>query len=239
MKRILTAIVLLCTLVSVQAQKNRTATKSNTNRTAAVSKADVREAVDMGLSVKWATCNIGASTPEGYGAYFAWGETKGSKDGKSQFSWKSYSMCQGSESTMTKYCTNAAFGTTDGQTQLSLDDDAARAKWGGEWRMPTCDEMKELLDKNNCEWTLTTQNKVAGYKVTSKKTGNSIFLPAGGFRDSSGGHYGAGHYGDYWSSTLNAKGGKEAYGIEFSIDFDAFISDGARYCGQAIRPVCP
>ena len=139
------------------------------------------EYVDLGLSVKWATCNVGASKPEEYGDYFAWGETQP----KNTYDWSTYKWCNGSYDTQTKYCTKSSYGTVDNKTQLELSDDAARANWGGSWRMPTDAEMTELREQ--CTWTWTTQNGVYGYKVTSKKSGytnKSIFLPAAGYRSS-------------------------------------------------------
>ena len=144
----------------------------------------------MGLSVKWADRNVGASKPEEYGDYFAWGET----EPKSTYSWSTYKWCNGSETTLTKYNTNSSYGTVDNKTILDLSDDAARANWGGSWRMPTDAELTELREQ--CTWTWTTQNGVNGYKVTSKSNGNSIFLLAAGFRHNSG-LYSAGSYGYY------------------------------------------
>ena len=104
--------------------------------------------VDLGLpsGLKWAVCNVGADSPEGYGFYFAWGET----ETKSRYSWNTYKWCNGSYYTQTKYCTNSSYGTVDNKTTLDLSDDAARANWGGSWRMPTKAEQDEL--RNNCTW---------------------------------------------------------------------------------------
>ena len=129
------------------------------------------EYVDLGLSVKWATCNMGASSPEEYGDYYAWGET----ETKSTYDWNTYKWCKGSENTLTKYCTDSDYGTVDNKTVLDPEDDVAHVKWGGNWRMPTDAEIEEL--RENCIWKWTTQNGKNGYKVTSKKNGNSIFLP--------------------------------------------------------------
>ena len=190
----------------------------------------VYEYVDLGLSVKWATCNVGASKPEEYGDYFAWGETTT----KSTYNWSTYKYCNGSYNTLTKYNNSSSYGSVDNKTTLELADDAARANWGGSWRMPTDAEMIEL--HSNCTWTLTTQNGVNGYKVTSKKNGNSIFLPAAGYRgDSSLSH--AGSYGFYWSSSLHT-------GCPYSACYLYFDSDHVdrygnnRYYGYSVRPVC-
>ena len=188
------------------------------------------EYVDLGLSVKWATCNVGASKPEEYGDYFAWGETQP----KTTYDWSTYKWCNGSYDTQTKYCTNSSYGTVDYKTQLELSDDAARANWGGSWRMPTKAEQDELREQ--CIWSWTTQNGVNGYKVTSKKNGNSIFLPAAGYRGGSSLNY-AGGYGDYWSSSLYTDYPYNAYGLNFTSDYVDWISDG-RCIGFAVRPVC-
>ena len=122
------------------------------------------EAVDLGLSVKWATFNVGASYPEQFGGYFAWGET----ELKTTYDWSTYKYGNGSTN-LTKYNTNISSGTVDNKTTLDPSDDVARQKWGGSWRMPTYEEFRELL--SNCTWTWTTMNGVNGYKVTSKKSG--------------------------------------------------------------------
>ena len=188
------------------------------------------EYVDLGLSVKWATCNVGASKPEEYGDYFAWGET----EPKSTYSWSTYKWCNGSYDTQTKYCTKSSYGTVDNKTQLELSDDAARANWGGSWRMPTRAEQDEL--RENCTWTWTTQNGVNGYKVTSKKNGNSIFLPAAGYRYDSSLNL-AGSHGSYCPSSLDSGSPYNAYILYFYSNYlDCYISN--RYIGFTVRPVC-
>ena len=143
---------------------------------------DQPDAVDLGLSVKWASFNLGASKPEEYGDYYAWGET----EPKDEYNWETYKWCKGSDHTLTKYCTSAYYGYngfTDNKTVLDPEDDAAHVKLGGNWRMPTFAERNELIE--NCTRTWTTQNGVKGYRVTSKIAGytdKSIFLPAAGYR---------------------------------------------------------
>jgi hypothetical protein len=188
------------------------------------------EYVDLGLSVKWATCNVGASKPEEYGDYFAWGETQP----KTTYDWSTYKWCNGSYDTQTKYCTKSSYGTVDNKTQLELSDDAARANWGGSWRMPTRAEQDEL--RENCTWTWTTQNGVNGYKVTSKKNGNSIFLPAAGYRSGSS-RYNAGSYGYYWSSSLYTDSPNLAYFLDFSSGYVDWYYN-FRCIGFTVRPVC-
>ena len=193
--------------------------------------------VDLGLSVKWATFNVGATAPVEYGDYFAWGET----EPKTDYSWSTYKYCNGSYNTLTKYCNNSRYGNngfTDTKTTLDPDDDVAHVKWGGDWRMPTKDEFTELL--NNCTWTWTTLNDVKGYRVTSKKSGytdRSIFLPAAGYRDDAG-LDGVGSYGYYWSSSLDTDGPDSAWGVYFYSDFHSTYYN-FRYYGQSVRPVCP
>ena len=111
------------------------------------------EYVDLGLpsGLKWATCNVGASSPEDYGDYYAWGET----ETKSTYNWSTYKWCNGSSSTLTKYCTDSSRGTVDDKTTLDLEDDVAHVKWGGDWRMPTRQNYSELI--YNCIWEWTTQ----------------------------------------------------------------------------------
>ncbi len=190
------------------------------------------EYVDLGLSVKWATMNVGASKPEDYGSYFAWGET----EPKETYNWSTYKWCNGSSSTLTKYNTSSSYGTVDNKTTLELNDDAARANWGGSWRMPTDAEMTEL--RTNCTWTWTTENGVNGYKVTSKSNGNSIFLPAAGdcyYSDL----YDAGSYGYYWSSSLLTDYSSRAWRVCFFDSIYVLRDVNYRDDGRSVRPVCP
>ena len=192
------------------------------------------EYVDLGLSVKWATCNVGATEPEEYGDYFAWGETE-LKDYYG--SWFRYKWCNGSSTKLTKYNTKSSYGPVDNKTTLDLSDDAARANWGGSWRMPTDAELTELREQ--CTWTWTTQNGVYGYKVTSKKSGytnKSIFLPAAGYRDENSLSY-AGITGEYWSSSLDTGNPYYACILHFLSDH---VTRGYenRYHGLPVRPVC-
>ncbi|MBR5678842.1 MAG: leucine-rich repeat protein, partial [Paludibacteraceae bacterium] len=129
--------------------------------------------VDLGLSVKWATFNLGASSPTGSGNSYAWGETQP----KSSYSWENYKWCKGTENTLTKYCYDSTYGNegyTDAKSTLDLADDAAAANLGGSWRMPTVDEYLELRNTSNCDWTWNENYQdsgVSGYVVTSKKEG--------------------------------------------------------------------
>ena len=186
------------------------------------------EYVDLGLSVKWATMNVGASSPEDYGDYFAWGETTT----KSTYDWSTYKYCNGSYNTLTKYNTSSSHGTVDNKTQLELTDDAARANWGGKWRMPTDAELIELTEQCTCIWT--SKNGINGYNVTSKKNGKSIFLPAAGSIDDDFSQ----KYNFYWSSSLCTESPQLAHALYFNtgnISWD----NGTRSDGFPIRPVCP
>ena len=185
--------------------------------------------VDLGLSVKWATMNVGANSPEDSGDYFAWGET----EPQYSYYWNTYKYCNGSETTLTKYNSNEHSGTVDNKITLELIDDAAHVNWEGNWRMPTAAEWTELREQ--CTWTWTSKNGVKGHKVTSKGNGNSIFLPAAGRRFVEE-LVGVGVDGNYWSNTLNVASPCEAMYL-------LFISSGAgnfgtdRYSGYSVRPV--
>lgn len=205
-------------------------------------------AVDLGIIMTrsdgskyclfWAKCNIGASKPEEYGGYYAWGETKT----KSDYSLSSYKWANGAYNKLTKYCpTDKAdywdgTGSPDGKTVLDPENDVAHVKLGGKWRMPTDAEWTELRNSDNCTWTWTTQNGVNGRLVTSKKNGNSIFLPAAGYRS---GLYllSTGSYGYYWSSSLSADGPDRAWYVDFDSDSVYRSYYGGRYYGQSVRAV--
>ena len=202
------------------------------------------EYVDLGLpgGVLWATCNVGAEKPEDYGLYFAWGETTGYAKGESHiFDWANYDLCNGSSSTMTKYSTSTSYwdpalGTSpDNKTVLESEDDAATANWGSGWRMPTLQEIKDLYNSayTTTEWVKV--NGVKGRKITSKSNGNSIFLPAAGYRYDTALLY-EGFYGDYWSRELDASDSDIAYNLYFypgGVD----TQYGIRSDGRSVRAV--
>ena len=209
-----------------------TSMSSDITTTAASGIINGHEYVDLGLpsGLKWATCNVGATKPEEYGGYYAWGET----EEKENYDWSTYKWCNGSYYTQTKYCTNGSYGTVDNKTVLDLEDDVAHVKWGGNWRMPTQAEQDELRTK--CTWTWTTQNGVNGYKVTSKTNGNSIFFPAAGCRNGAYLNY-SGSGGDYWSSSLFGGDSDYAYGLGFSSGCYNWSDYDRRYYGFSVRPV--
>jgi len=212
--------------------------------------------VDLGLSVKWATCNVGAKSPEEFGDYFAWGETKTKTTYASD--WSGYFDTENGGSSFVKY------SNILGETVLDKDDDVASKKWVSSWRMPTD---AEWVDLRNCcywEWTDSYDNTdVSGYIVFKvkneadkgvKKTGNStvqpsesysvddahIFLPAAGYyyddKLNDAGPYA--FYGYYWSSTLDNTYSTKATGLYLSYK-TVYSDDNYRFYGRSIRPVCP
>lgn len=198
--------------------------------------------IELGLSVRWATFNVGATKPEEYGDYFAWGEIKT----RDTCSWSTYKWCNGSKNTITKYSNNSSYGYdgfTDTLTVLILEDDVAQMKWGGSWRLPTEAELNEL--RNNCTWTWYSNGNseyggVAGYKVTSNKAGytdRSIFLPAAGCRYDSD-LESVSEYGNYWSSSLLWDSMVGAWKLCFDLR-SQFMSGSSRSTGLSVRPVCP
>lgn len=206
---------------------------------------DNHEYVDLGLSVKWATCNVGAETPEEYGEYFAWGETK-SKDYTS-YTMQTYKWNTGKKNEerkyreFTKYCTRSDYGYngfTDMKTVLEASDDAASANWGTPWRLPTKEECEELCEK--CTWTWDGYRQ--GY-IIKGPSGKTIFLPAAGCCGE--GLDGVKEYGCYLSSSLNISDPECMYFIDF--DSPEWWSgaahkvhpEGGRYQGLPARPVRP
>ncbi len=185
--------------------------------------------VDLGLpsGLKWATCNLGASSPSKYGPLFAWGETAE----KEQFFQREYAFYVPVDNlaSVTKY------NPRDEDNCLNPEDDAARIQWGGSWRMPTTREIKELLDDNNCLWAVGKVGGKGGYIVTSKKNGNSIFFPAAGSSTGKG-VVGDGSYGYYWSSNGNVVGA-EILNFNIVQELTGVGSGVASYFGCSIRPV--
>ncbi len=189
--------------------------------------------VDLGLpsGLLWATCNVGANTPEEYGDYFAWGETQP----KDVYSWSTYQYCMGSNNTLTKYCSRSRYGYngfTDSLTILLPEDDAATANWGDDWRMPTRQEWQELF--NNTTYTWTTQNGVNGGLFTAPN-GNSLFLPAAGcFFDDELGYVGSAGY--YGSSLLYTCDPISVWCFVF-YSYGCIVDDGYRGYGRSVRAV--
>lgn len=170
------------------------------------------ECVDLGLSVKWATMNVGAESPEQCGCFFAWGETKV----KSTYTYETY------------------YYKHNNRPNLSLSNDAAHVHWGGRWRMPTEEDWKEL--QAYCTWEFTQQNGIYGYKVASMANQNSIFLPVTGtpYRNTYAGSYI--YPGRYWSSNFRDGGYIYLYFDEPNQICRTSTSSGCM--GMAVRPVC-
>ena len=189
-------------------------------------------AVDLGLSVYWASSNLSVTglcrNPEDYGDHYAWGET----EPKGIYDWSTYKWCSGKHASLTKYNYDSDWGTVDNKTVLEANDDAAHAVLGGNWRMPTYEEWTELV--KDCTWTWTTSNGVNGYEVKAAN-GNSIFLPAAGWRENSYLNY-AGDSGSYWTSSLGSVHRGYACDVTLSAS-GVFVSDFGRLCGLSIRPV--
>ncbi len=214
--------------------------------------------VDLGLSVKWARCNVGAEHPEDYGDHFAWGEP----EPKNNYIWQTYKWCDGSYKNLTKYVINGNYGTVDKKDTLEPADDAASANWGGSWRMPTARDLRVLRDSCYWEWTANYNEKgVSGYIVYKAKAPSDmgkkkteggtlqtsatyslcdihIFLPIAGY------HQGTSLYssdGCYWSSSLI--GGAPYYAWRMYFDPNHISSDSdayeSRYYGLSVRPVLP
>lgn len=192
--------------------------------------------VDLGLpsGTLWATCNVGADTPEGYGDYFAWGETQP----KSCYDWSTYKYCNGDYDQLTKYCNRYHYGYNDFSDDLTVlqpMDDAATANWGNGWCMPTKAQWEELYQNTTNQWL--TQNGVSGRLFTASN-GNSLFLPAAGNRWDDE-LKNAGSCGYYWSSSLNTR--RLSYSAcYFLFDTDRYHKSeygGYRRCGRSVRPV--
>ncbi len=194
------------------------------------------EWVDLGLpsSLLWAKCNLGATKPEEYGDYYAWGETVT----KEVYDWSTYKYCNGGYDLLTKYCNKSEYGYngfTDNLTTLQPSDDVATARLGDGARMPTQDEWRELHSNTTSEWT--TMNGVNGRKLTSKTNGKSLFFPAAGGRGGSELHV-AGECGRYWSSSLDAGYHPSiAWLFSFGSDYQYVGSIGRLY-GFSVRAVC-
>lgn len=196
--------------------------------------------VDLGLpsGTLWATCNVGATMPEETGDFYAWGET----ETKDVYSWETYKWCNGSvcnnsNQTLTKYGVDGAWGVNDGITTLELSDDVAHTKWGGDWHIPTEEDILELI--NYCESKWETVNGVKGRTFTASN-GNSIFLPATGSKEQTEFYSGVGQY---WTSSLGTSGGHStnASHMEFNrtefVLFEGELYGTLRYYGLSVRPV--
>ena len=187
-------------------------------------------AVDLGLSVKWADVNVDAYRPWERGNFYAWGEL----EPKEIYRSSNYRFYYEGTMQLTKYCNDKIYGYeeyTDTLTTLEPEDDVAHVKWGGNWRMPSKDEFLELMDTLNCAWIYTSMNGMTGYKVESKKNGNSIFLP-----DASDSHGCGG--GLYWANCIEPDLAAAAPNLYFNHAMNRFyINTYIRDVGLTIRPV--
>ena len=206
----------------------------------------VYESVDLGLpsGTQWATFNVGASSPEEYGDYFAWGETKPKEsfywgnykwmnDGQHEWSQINKYTCADNQTDACWYSSNGTF-IGDGLTELLPEDDAATANWGDGWQMPSSVQIEELINSNYTSQELTTQNGVYGLKITSKKNGNSIFLPAAGRFTTSLDWDGYSCY--YWSRSLDTGYSDLSQILRADIECIFEITNNREY-GSSVRPV--
>ena len=168
----------------------------------------VGNAVDLGLSVKWADHNVGAASPEEHGGYYKWADIKGDLISSND---------------------DASSDSITGKIGM----DVAATKWGGKWRMPTAKEMEELCDSKKCLWTWTIVNNIAGYKVTGPN-GNSIFLPAAGCKQGETTEKGFGKEGYYRGSTCTAKGNSEIMYFKMGVNYKSYHAKGV---SMSVRPV--
>ena len=236
MKKLVTSFTLLALFLSGIAASHFVVNKTDgTKLYFAISEVDSisfydinsQEYVDLGLSsgTLWATCNLGANSPEEYGDYFAWGET----EPKDDFNWTAYFDTEDGGSTFKKYFNNG------GLTELQPEDDAATVKWGRSWQTPSLAQCMELYNSKYTTTTWTTLNGVKGRMVTSKSNSKSIFLPATGFRDGTILKE-SGENGDYWTRSLSTRYSYFAYDMDGSPN--GSWDDGFKRCGgQVVRPV--
>ena len=238
LKSIFAALLLLVAgLQTAMAQKMIVTLNDNSKVTYSISQvkevtfveSDEHEYVDLGLpsGTKWATCNVGANSPEEYGDYFAWGETKP----KSVYNWSTYFDSDDNGSSFKKYNKNS------GLTELLPEDDAATANWGSGWQMPSFAQIQELFNSNYTTTGWTQLNGVNGRMITSKSNGNSVFLPAAGYRWNDA-LSDAGSYGSYWSRSLSPYRDEYAYYLGFYSDYWNW-SNYYRYYGRFVRAVRP
>lgn len=202
--------------------------------------------VDLGLpsGTLWMDRNIGASSPEDAGLYFAWGETQGyeadevgkAKKFAKKFDWKGYKYANGKKDKLTKYCNNPYYGKdgyTDSLTTLEVTDDAVNKYTDGKCNMPTKEQLRELIIETTSTWT--TQNGVSGRLFTSKTNGNSIFIPADGYGSNYSMDY-VGYIGCLWSSSLFENDADDAWYLHFYMGGVSVYGNNRHY-GQPVRGV--
>ena len=206
----------VCLLLNIPSDGAKVSIQQTADRN--IKEAAQYKKVDLGLSVCWAEHNVGASSPEEYGDYFAWGET----EPKSEYTDETYKF----------YDKNKKAYIDIGKDISGTKYDGARAQWGGNWRMPRLEEIKELINK--CSWHWTELKGIKGYKVTGPN-GNSLFLPAAGGRFGTEVGY-RGSYGYYWSGTLYENYSYYAYYLDFNSGHH-YRNDYYRNLGRTVRPV--
>lgn len=229
-------LLLVAGLQTAMAQKMIVTLNDNSKVTYSISQvkevsfveSEEHEYVDLGLpsGTKWATCNVGANSPEEYGDYFAWGETAP----KDYYDWSTYFDTDDNGNTFKKY------NNKGGLTELQPEDDAATANWGSGWQMPSLAQIQELYNSNYTTTEWTQVNGVNGRKITSKSNGNSIFLPAAGYRYDASLDF-AGSYGIYWSRLLYTSYPDGARGLYFGSGDFGWNGSYRRSCGRSVRPV--
>ncbi|MCQ2384406.1 MAG: hypothetical protein MJZ96_05960 [Paludibacteraceae bacterium] len=236
MKKIFRLMTVVSVVVALAACGHNTPEEPNQGNDDPVTPGNQYEAVDLGLSVKWATCNVGANTPEEVGAYFAWGE----KIEKKSYSWSNYQWGSATEEApdfgMTRY------NRTDMHVTLDATDDVATDLMKNGFRMPTFTEFEELMDPTNCEWEWVNHTDAAGisipgYEVTSLVEGyegKMIFLPAGGFYSGSNRTTFA-VSGNYWTASIYNTVTDAQYAVLYDEYFGMVY--GARHMGMTVRAV--
>ena len=215
----LAAGALVVGMASCHKDDDNTNNNTNTNTPTNPTNPTTVEWVDLGLpsGLLWAKCNLGATTPDGYGNYYAWGETIT----KETYNWSTYRYATG-ELTLTKYNTSETYGTIDNKTTLEASDDVATSVLGSGASIPTKAEWQELLDNTTVDWT--TVNNVKGRKFTAAN-GSSLFLPAAN-----------GTGGCYWSSSLKESNPCYAWDMCFTSGYQSVSSD-YRFIGHPVRAV--
>lgn len=196
---------------------------------------DYQKAIDLGLpsGTLWSEWNLGATKPEGYGDYFAWGETTGTKDGKVRYAWNTYKWCNGASDLLTKYC------SADHMCMLESVDDAASVNWGSGWQIPSKNQFDEL--RANCSWEYVVRDGVNGYLVSSMNNSNQIFFPLSGYCDEKGSLWFRNNTGYYWSRDLDISfwtGTNKPNCLILEKDETKMSSSRVERCeGISIRPV--
>ena len=194
------------------------------------------EWVDLGLSVLWASCNVGADSPEKTGGFYPWGDPRTQSD--YAYAWAGYKYYEAANDALGKYNLSTYFGNVDNKTSLDASDDVASTLWGGSWRMPSRSEIEDLV--SSCNWKYVTYKGVKGYEVSSKTTGGSIFLPSAGAW--SNGELENENCPCIWSSDMDITGSDDDSLYGFALVYGLYEEGTAGYvrcCGLNVRAVIP